>query len=161
MKVKTTKTCRRKGCNKVFKLRKTTDVYCSPSCFYSDQKEKPQKQQKNIKPMSEKRKQESYLYTKKRKIFMSKPENKYCPVYKACIDGKIKPSELPSGEEVHRYKIDIPTSEVHHKAGRIGKLLNYVPYWLAVSSDGHKWIHNNPKKSYELGFLIHSSTVNI
>jgi uncharacterized protein YcgL (UPF0745 family) len=91
--------------------------------------------------MSEKRKSESYLYTKKRKTFLKLPENKYCQAAKAIFNESVL------------------TNEVHHKAGRIGKLLNYVPYWLAVSSKGHDWIHANPKEAYKLNFLIKSTTI--
>lgn len=143
MKMKTTRICARKGCNKEFKLYKSTDKFCSPSCAYASQKAKPVKKQTRIKPMSEKRKAESYLYTKKRKIFLALPENKFCPVAKEI------------------FKEEILAREVHHKAGRTGKLLLYVPFWLAVSRKGHNWIHANPKEAYKLGFLIESTTVNI
>ena len=146
MKVKTTRICARKGCNKEFKLYRTTDKYCSPACAYEAQNQKPKtkaskKERKPIKQQSYKRKQESYLYTKKRKTFLLQPENKYCPVAKEVFNE----SRL--------------ACEVHHKAGRIGKLLNYVPYWLAVSRKGHLWIHANPEEAYEKGFLIRSTTV--
>ncbi len=145
MKMKTTRRCARKGCNNEFKLYKSTDKYCSAECAYLDAKDKPKKAVTpyKLKPMSEKRKRESYLYTKKRKTFLAKPENKYCPVAKAIFD-EVKLA-----------------SEVHHKAGRKGKLLNYVPYWLAVSRKGHNWIHNNPEEAYKRGFLIRSTTVKI
>lgn len=141
MKFKTTRICSAKGCNKEFKLYRSTDKYCSPSCAYASQKAKPKKKQAAIKPMSEKRKAESYLYTKKRKTFLQLPENKYCPVAEAIFNEERL------------------TTEVHHKAGRKGKLLNYVPYWLAVSRKGHIWIHENPKEAYKLNFLIKSTTV--
>ena len=159
MKMKTTKVCRRKGCNKEFKLYKSTDKYCSPACAYADQEAKPKKQQKPIKQYSEKRKNESYKYTKKRKAFLALPENKYCPVAKAVFEGKIdtfQDSELL----FNRFGL-LFTTEIHHKAGRKGKLLNYAPYWLAVSRSGHLWIHAHPEQAYELGFSIKASTVNI
>lgn len=142
MKVKTKRICTRKGCNKEFKIYRTTDKYCSPSCAYADMKGKPNRY-KPIKQISDKRRRESYLYAKKRKTFLALPENKYCPVAKA-IFNEVKLAR-----------------EVHHKAGRKGKLLNYVPYWLAVSRKGHNWIHANPKEAYKLDFLIRSTTVNI
>ena len=143
MKIKTTRICANKGCNQEFKLFRTTDKYCSTSCAYASQKANPKKKQAPIKPMSEKLKRESYRYTKKRKTFLALPENEFCPVAKAVFNE------------------DLLTTEVHHKAGRKGKLLNYVPFWLAVSRNGHNWINDNPKEAYKLGFLIHSSTVNI
>lgn len=153
--------CAAKGCNKEFKLYKSTDKYCSPSCAYADQKAKPKKKQKPIKIFSEKRKSESYLYTKKRMTFLAQPENKFCPVCKAAFEGIIDIEEITYNWLISKNNGVIRTNEVHHKAGRKGKLLNYVPFWLAVSSIGHKWIHANPKKAYKLDFLIKSTTVNI
>ncbi|MGD2113413.1 MAG: hypothetical protein PVG07_00060 [Acidobacteriota bacterium] len=161
MKFKTTRICARKGCNKEFKLYRSTDKYCSPACAYADQKDKPHKKRKPIKQVSDKRRRESYTYTKKRKTFLSKEENKYCPVCKAVFDGIIDPSEVHNPNEIFRNKGLIKAREVHHKAGRKGKLLNYVPFWLAVSRRGHLWIHANPAKAYKLDFLIRSTTVNI
>lgn len=143
MKIKPTRTCRRKGCNKEFKLYKSTDKYCSAECTYLEQKKKPKKKQKAIPQYTEKRKRESYTYNRKRKVFLNKPENKVCPVMLMLFDDEIK------------------TTEVHHKAGRRGKFLNYVPFWLAVSSDGHKFIHNNPDWSYKNGFSIQNTTVKL
>lgn len=143
MKVKTVRVCALKGCTHEFKLFRSTDKYCSPSCAYKDAKPLKQKPHAPIKPYSEKRKTESFLYTKKRKAFMELEENKYCFAAKLLFN------------EVHL------CTEVHHKAGRKGKLLNYVPYWLAVCRKAHDWIHDNPTKSYELGLLIRPSTVTI
>lgn len=142
MKLKTKRICANKGCSNEFKLYKSTDKYCSFSCANSNQKEKPKKEQKPINKSSVRRKRESYLYAKKRKMFLALPENKYCPVAKAIFNEVIE------------------AGEIHHKKGRIGKLLNYVPYWLAVSRKGHLWIHANPKEAYELDFLIRSTTIN-
>ena len=161
MKIKTTRICAHKGCTNEFKLFKSTDKFCSPACAYASQKAKPQKKQKPIPQFSEKRKRESYQYTKKRKTFMSRPENKYCPVCKAAFEGKIDIEEIPYNWLIKKNNGIIKTSECHHKAGKKGKLYLYVPYWLAVSSIGHKWIHAHPEQAYELGFLIRSTTVNI
>ena len=143
MKMKTTRICARKGCNQEFKMFRSTDKYCSGECTYIEQKAKPRKKQKAIPVYTEKRKRESILYTKKRKVFLAKPDNKYCKVASHIFN------------EVHL------TTEIDHKAGRRGKFLNYVPLWIAVSSKAHTWIHAHPKKAYELGFLIRSTTVNI
>jgi hypothetical protein len=145
MKIKPTKICARKGCNNEFKIYKTTDKYCCPECAYLANKDKPKKAKKQykLKPYSQKRKRESVIYSKKRKKFLEQPENKFCPVAKTVFNE----TRL--------------ATEVHHLAGRKGKLLNYVPYWLAVSRKGHNWIHDNPSEAYEIGFLIRPSTVNI
>lgn len=153
MKIKTTKVCKNKGCNREFRAYKTTDKYCSASCVYANAK--PKKKQKRIPPISEKRKKESYEYSKKRKTFLAKEENKFCPVAKMFLN-----HVLPK-EEREFWLRNQQATEIHHKAGRKGKLLNYVPLWLAVGREGHNWIHANPTESYRLGFLIKPSTVNI
>lgn len=43
--------------------------------------------------------------------------------------------------------------EVHHIRGRIGKLLRDQRYWVAMSSSGHRWIHDNPKEAMKMGLL--------
>ena len=92
---------------------------------------------------------------------MKKPENKFCPVCKSVYEGTIDRKEMFEPEFIFENEGFVLTEENHHKAGRRGKLLNYVPFWLAVSTIGHKWIHANPKKAYKLGFLIQYTTVNI
>lgn len=78
-------------CGKKFKPFKTTDKYCSPSCFYAD---KPKK----IKKVSDKRKKENVIYSERRKVFLSLPENKVC-----FIDG-----------------CSSPATTIEHTKGRIG-----------------------------------------
>ena len=163
MKIKPTKTCRRKGCNKVFKIYKTTDIHCSASCAYEDQKAKPRKIQKAIPRETNKRKRENVLYAKKRRTFLDKPDNQICPVILAAFNGIIDINYFQEHEIklINQNEGLFQTDQIHHKAGRKGRLLNYVPYWLAVSDPGHKWIHANPKKAYQLNFLIRPTTVNI
>lgn len=43
-------------------------------------------------------------------------------------------------------------TECHHTEGRIGKRLLDFSKCLPVSSEGHKWIHDNPKEAKKLGF---------
>jgi hypothetical protein len=164
MKIKSTKVCRRKGCYNEFKLYRSTDKFCSAACAYADQQAKPKKEVKAVKPIkkaSDKRKRESYLYTQKKNIFLALPENKYCPVAEAVYQGKIPANQFQDSELVFNCSGYFLTNQVHHKAGRKGKLLNYVPYWLAVCQFGHDWIHANPEQAYKLGFSIKASTVNL
>lgn len=85
---------------------------------------------------------------------MKKKENQTCPVATYFLKkGGLTP------EEQLDWSRNLKTTEVHHKAGRVGRLLNYVPYWLAVGSKGHRYIHDNPEFSYQKGWLIKSSTV--
>ena len=44
-------------------------------------------------------------------------------------------------------------TEVHHINGRIGKNLCDIESFLAVSREGHNWIHNNPAEAKKYGFI--------
>lgn len=45
------------------------------------------------------------------------------------------------------------STEIHHKFGRVGRLLCWEPGWVPVSKEGHEWIHNNIKTAMELGLI--------
>lgn len=75
-------------------------------------------------------------YSKRRLIFLDKPENRVCPV------GRIG---LISCEW---------TTEIHHTDGREGRLLLDESKWLAVSRAGHDWIHNHPNEARKHGWLV-------
>lgn len=131
-----------KECGKLFKAFKTTDKYCSFICSNKgDTKQLKAKEQTKIKARSMRRKAEEALYNKNRITFLEAKENRVCRV---CEDV---------------FGIAVNATEIHHKAGRIGPLLNDQSFWMAVSRKGHLWIHDNPQKAYELGYLIHSSTI--
>ena len=134
MKNKEFKPCDDKDCDNDFKPFKSTDKYCSPSCFYKNKT--ADKPRIKIRQKSKKQVALDRTYLVLRKTFLKLPENKYCPVFKNKL-----------------------TTDCHHKKGKIGKLYLYVPFWLAVSREGHNWIHANPKESYKKGWLIKSTSV--
>lgn len=43
--------------------------------------------------------------------------------------------------------------EIHHLRGRLGTLLIDRRYWRAVTSQAHRWIHDNPGKARLTGAL--------
>lgn len=45
------------------------------------------------------------------------------------------------------------STEVHHKRGRVGPLLCDIRFFLAVDSECHKAIHDDPKAARQLGLL--------
>lgn len=83
-----------------------------------------------IKKVSEKRSVENLKYLAQRIVFLGKPENKICPITKK------------------------PTSDVHHKKGRIGSLLLDERYWVALSREGHAYVEENPKWAKENGYSL-------
>lgn len=46
-----------------------------------------------------------------------------------------------------------PTTDIHHKYSRTGKLCNWVPGWVALSRAGHCWAHANPDKARAMGIV--------
>ena len=128
-----TKICKNTDCKKEFTpMYSSWEKYCSYECIKSCSKPDIRlKTVYKIPKVSKKRKVEQLQYQVLRTEFLSKPENKICPITKR------------------------PTTDVHHKfSGKDrAKYFLDVSTWLAVSREGHNWIHNNPKKSRELGFL--------
>ena len=135
-----------KSCGETFTPFRPLQPVCSSKCegdYKREQeaakagnsKTKP-KAKKGIAPISEKRLGQMAEYRKKRKAFLAKPENHYCPVMK------------------HNTGAHVRVTEIHHKNSRNGDRLNDEDYWLAVSRPGHQWIHSFPKKARLLGWLI-------
>jgi len=50
-------------------------------------------------------------------------------------------------------------TDVHHKQGRIGKLLLDILKWLAVCRHCHDWIETHPKEAQELGFSLKRNSI--
>lgn len=83
-----------------------------------------------IRSRSKKRSNQENQYTKLRKEFLARKENKICPITKK------------------------PTTDIHHKKGRIGSLLLDTRYWIALSREGHQKVENNPKWAKENGYSL-------
>lgn len=47
----------------------------------------------------------------------------------------------------------VPAVQCHHRNGRYGGLLMFELFWIPVSEEGHLWIHENPEKARENGWL--------
>lgn len=124
-----------KVCSKVFNKRSPLDMFCSSQCGYN-YKKKPSKPQKKIKQFSDKRAKRNTAYLLAKKIFMEELGNQHCIVM-ATIHNKT-----------------VPATEIHHTNGRENERLTDRVHWLAVSREGHQWIHANPKESRKQGWLI-------
>lgn len=138
------KTCATEGCDVKFTPRfRTTEKYCSLSCYYADKKHKEgfPLYSAPLNKKSKKRQKEDRVYSKKRKVFMEDPVNQICPVK------------------------GIRTTEVHHQMGRVGYAdeearMNGITlflderYWLAVSSPGHKLIELQPEWAKRMGYSL-------
>jgi uncharacterized protein YlbG (UPF0298 family) len=75
-----------------------------------------------------KRKVEMLKYSILRTEFLAKKENQICPITKQ------------------------PTTDVHHKKGRVGNLYLDTTHWIALSREGHKFVEENPEWAKENGY---------
>lgn len=87
-----------------------------------------QKKFYSIPQISKKRKIEMLRYSVLRTEFLAKPVNKICPITKQ------------------------PTTDVHHKRGRVGSLYLDTKYWVALSREGHKFVEENPEWAKKNGY---------
>lgn len=55
----------------------------------------------------------------------------------------------------------LPASDVHHKRGRIGRLLCDKRFWIGLCAACHDWIHRHPSKARADGFLAPSAEWNV
>lgn len=126
------KKCKAADCGNYFTPYKSTDKFCSYGCAQKEQVYKATKPFRKIKPVSDKQKKRNAEYLKLKHEFMSREENKICPI---------------TGE---------PTTDIHHKFSGKDRQKYFldISTWVAVSRKGHNWIHDNDKLAREKGYLL-------
>lgn len=67
-----------------------------------------------------------------------------CPVVAAI-------PELRNGTK-YGWPVSDRLNEIHHIRGRTGRLLRDQRFWMAVSKQGHRWIHSNPAAARQRGW---------
>ncbi len=112
------------GCNELKHIWKShgKEKYCK-QCWYDI--EKP----KSISPVSAKRRVEMDEYSKRRLAFLA--------LHQAC--------------QAKLVGCTGPSTDVHHKAGRVGDNYLNMNTWLAVCRDCHTYIETHPEEAKELG----------
>ena len=112
------------GCSQLKHIWKShnKDKYCK-ECWYTI--EKP----KSIAPVSKKRQVAMDEYSKRRLAFLSLHQT--CQAKLVGCTG--------------------PSTDVHHKAGRVGDNYLNMNTWLAVCRDCHTYIETHPEEAKELG----------
>lgn len=68
--------------------------------------------------------------------------------------------ELRDGK-MYGHKISNKLNEIHHTRGRLGSLLTDKRYWLAVSKQGHRWIHSNITEARKRGWICEKGKWNV
>lgn len=82
-----------------------------------------------IKKVGDKLKKDLTAYAESRRVFLQK--NPHCAVYP-----------------------HLKATTIHHKKGRLGKLLLDQKYWLAVSMQGHVYIELHPVEAKLKGWSV-------
>ncbi len=112
-----------------------------------------------IKPVSDKRRKAMREYTKLRKAFLEahpfcqwwlKEQGDECPgglseEYAKENDGRFRINSVPS--QCPR------ATECHHRNGRTGTNYLDTSTWMAVSRQGHEWIHQHPSQARAKGYI--------
>jgi hypothetical protein len=102
---------------------------------------------KRVPPVSKSRRSVLAEYRREARLFVAAAValGETCPV----VDGV---PELRDG-----FKYGWPVSnklvEVHHVRGRSGALLMDKTWWMAISKQGHRWVHQHPRQAAERGWL--------
>ncbi len=102
---------------------------------------------KRIRTRSKLRTVEDRLYRIEAREFVADAirRGQTCPVVAAI-------PELHNGRK-YGHAICARLNEVHHKRGRLGSLQRDRRFWLAVSKQGHRWIHANLEAARERGWV--------
>lgn len=133
MKVKEFKKC--KNCGAEFKAFRSTDTACSWECanMLTEEREKRREKQKKkptrIRHVSKNREARLAIYRKRRDNFL-----------------KLVPTCEVEG-------CKSKTSDLHHKAGRLGNNLIDEANFMGVCRPCHNWIHEHPKEAREKNYL--------
>lgn len=115
-----------------------------------DKKKKPAKYLGPLaeaKPVRMTRSKEEELYAEEAREFVRAAikAGKTCPVVAVV-------PELQRGRK-YGHKVSATLNEVHHCRGRSGPLLRDQRFWVAISKQGHRWVHANKPAARALGFL--------
>ena len=97
------------------------------------------------KPSPRKEDQKEYRIKAKEFVRAAIESGGRCPVVAAV-------PELRDGRK-YGWPISDKLNEVHHLRGRAGSLLCDERFWIALSKQGHRWVHENPEKARNMGFL--------
>jgi len=126
------KKCSNKSCRKEFTpTHSSLEKFCSFPC--AKEGRNPDLKLKavyKIPKVSKKRQVEQLQYQVLRTEFLSKPENKICPI------------------------TNLPTTDIHHKKGRVGNLYLNTQFWIALSREGHKFVEENPEWAKVNGYSL-------
>jgi len=116
-------------------------------------KKTPIKRKKRLNPVSKKRKKVNKEYMELRDAYLA--SHPYCEWWLAEHGITMEQAIVRNGfVKVNGRVQSVPlATEIHHRRGR-GKYLLDASTWIAVSSEGHRAIHNYPQEAYAKGYLL-------
>jgi len=115
-------------------------------------KRQPLKRKSRLSPVSAKRSAAMKEYAASRKAFLGlRP---LCEVWRD-LSGSFNPEHILLCRKIFggSFLDPVYSTDVHHVRGRSGANYLDTATWMAVSRKGHAWIHANPKKAREMGWL--------
>jgi hypothetical protein len=126
----------------LIKRRKSLRTYCEEKARKKKEwpayglkpKKEPKKQQRGLRRQSVARETETKFYYQERIVFL-----RTFPMCVACLARDVTPA---------------PSAQVHHRRGRIGRLLRDQRFWTAVCAECHEWIHGNPNEARKIGLIV-------
>lgn len=104
---------------------------------------------KPIRKVSKKRSRVNQEYLKRRDIFLR--NNRFCQYW--LLQHGLRDEEQLRQRGLMVYSRAPLATEIHHVRGR-GKYLLDESTWMAVSIEGHRAIHSDPKTSYLKGYMM-------
>lgn len=125
---------------------------------------------RGLKAVSKKRQKALRKYFLSQADFLKLPENRFCWI---CIGRSIQANRLeifrimtlPHEESVHLLREAgakcTPSQEVHHYAGRIGRLLGFAPYFVPECRGCREWPHVCGRQARELDLVASGAAFNV
>lgn len=123
---------------------------------------KSTKPRNGLRKVSKKLAQQQRKYYPISRDFLRQPENRYCQICLCrSLEGHLDQIKLicQKAEEDGDYIFQASgavlrrATEVHHYAGRIGRLLCYTPYFVASCRGCRDWPHDNRREAANLGLV--------
>ena len=114
-------------------------------------KRTPLKRKTPMKRVSKRRQVESKEYMRLREAFLK--EHDICQLWLA--EHGLRESDF--GDRIRSFSMGCPRStEIHHRCSGKNRKATYLrtDTWMAVSRNGHEFIHRNPAIAYERGWLL-------
>lgn len=115
---------------------------------------KKKKAKKPIRKVSKKRGPLNAQYMRLRADFLK--THPYCQWFLTEIGNRqenVRADGMAIDNNENRFVMCPLSTEIHHRKGR-GKYLLDTLTWMAVSNEGHKAIHADPKTSYAKGYML-------